>query len=383
MRNYIEGIFLYKYAKMLEKNGHEVFIITTKKKNMPSFETFGNMKIFRVDSFTIPKLSYPVPVLPRWIKRIMQVVKKYQIDLIEFNNSKYLTCLPIFFVKKKVFQPVTVSVDGLAGITFFSGSKIVDLIGLAQTLTVGKGVMKRADGIRLSHGALIKHLVEMGIPKNKLRIIYNYVDTRKFHPGYDRKAIRRRLGVDMDDLVILFVGRIEEVKGLDYLIDAAKNLVKRYDRLRFILVGDGASIKKYQNMVTNFGNSFIFTGIRRDVAQLMNAADILVLPSLSEGCPNVVLEASSVGLPVVATAVGAVPEIILNNKTGIIVPPKDAESLEKAIQTLIENPEKAKKIGRKAREHISSHFNMKTISERVKDFYQMAVRNKKLTRDKG
>jgi len=367
--NYIEGIFRYRYVKLLRKYGHEIFIVTTKMKKVPSFEEMDGIKIFRVASYSIPIIRYPIPLLPELIKTILEVVKKYEIDIIEFTNHIYLTTLPLIFIRKKINIPIVVSVDGLPNITYFYGNKVVDFFGMIHTLTLGKLVLKRADAIRLSHAALKRHLMKEGMSQNKLKVIYNAVDLRVFHCNYDKEQKRRELGVNENEMIILFVGRLDKVKGVDHLIDVAKNLVKQFDNLKFILVGEGSMYRTLRRKTSGLEKKIIFTGLRRDIASLMNAADVFVLPSISEGCPNTILEAAAVGKPIVASRVGAIPEILKDGETGFLVKPGSKQELEEAICEIIQNPQKAEKRGQEARESVMRKFNMDIVGKNINAFY--------------
>lgn len=373
---YIDGIFRQKYARILRSRGHEVFVVTTKIEGMPPFEEVGGIKVFRVPSRVIKKIRYPIPAFTELIRTILNVVEKYKVDVIEFNNHMFLTSLPIFIIRRIVKTPITLSIDGLNGITYFSGSKFVDLVGLFYTMTLGAQMFRKADGIRLSHTALIKYLRRMGVSQSRLYVVYNAVDLAVFHPNYDALAQRKDLGIGLKDTVVLYVGRLDAVKGVGYLISAAKNLMKKYGSLKLLLVGDGALYQEYREMAKGFESQIIFTGVRRDIPPLMNIADILVLPSLAEGCPNIVLEAAATATPVVATSVGASPEIIIDGKTGFLVHPRGAKELERMLQLLIENPETRRAMGESALEVVRKKFNMSAIGDHIDMFYQDVVKSK-------
>lgn len=371
----IEGIFRYKYARILQKFGHEVFIVSTKTPGTPALEEVNGIKIFRVSAYDIPKIRYPIPVLPKLIKTILEVVNEFGIDVLEFNSHDYLTTLPIFFIRAKVRIPITMSVDGLTGMTYFYGNRLVDFVGLLHTFSLGKEVLKRADGIRLSHEDLVKHLERIGIRPDRLHVVHNAVDLDVFNPRITTETQRRELGIEKDDIVVLYVGRLDSVKGINYLIDVARILVTKHHKVKFVLVGEGTMRKTYQASVRDVGNRIIFTGLRKDIPDLMNAADVFVLPSLSEGCPNTVLEAAAAAVPAVSSNVGAAPEIIVDGETGFLVQPRNVEELKGALQTLIENPERAKEMGRKARQFVGENFNERIIGGRMDAFYRKVAEN--------
>ena len=376
---YIEGIFLLRYAIILKGQGHDVFVVTTKRRGTLAFEEMEGIKIFRTPCFVIPKIRYPIPVMPKLMRTILDVVREYEIDVIEFNNYVFLTALPIFFIREKVKLPITVSVDGVRGVhgigasSASSGNKFVDFVRLLYGLTFAKGILKRADGIRLAYAALKKYLIDMGFLPDKMHVIYNAVDLRIFSQGYNRERLRKQLALGTENILVLYVGRLDHVKGVEYLIGAAKNIVDKYESVKFVLVGEGSLRTAYQTMARDYKENILFLGWRSDVAKLMHAADIFVLSSLSEGCPNVVLEAAATGLPIVATNVGAVPEIITHTKSGLLVPPRNVEQLEHAISTFIEDPETGRRMGERLREYVQENFSVEAIGKRIKQYYRDAL----------
>lgn len=369
----IDRVFVYKYTQILRRHGHEVFIVTTRQKGAPPFETVDGIKVFRISSYSIPRIRYPIPNFPKLTTTIIQVVEKYRIDILEFNNHNYLTAIPLLFVRRRIKIPVAMSVDGLVGLTWVYGNKLIDFVALMYTFSVGKQLLKRADGFRLSNAALGQHLARLGIPQSKFQVVYNSIDRLVFHPGYERELKRDELGIKPEDRVVIYVGRLDPVKGVHYLLLAAKNILERKKNLKFLIVGDGSMRKTYEEMVSDFKENIIFTGLRRDVAALLNAADIMVLPSISEGCPNVVLEAAATATPIIASNVGGVPELLTHGETGFLVPPKNVKELETAIETLIDNPKMAKEMGQKAQAYVDQNFSVEQIGKRIEKYYSRVL----------
>ncbi len=209
------------------------------------------------------------------------------------------------------------------------------------------------------------------INPRKVEVIYYGVDTDLFNRSENGNHIKREvLGIQENEIVILTVARIEEVKGHQFLIEAAKDIVKDFPRVKFFFVGDGVlreELEKRVQALALFAH-FYFLGFRKDVGDLLKTADIFVLPSLSEGLPNVLLEAMASSKPVVATNVGGIPEIIVHGKTGYLVPPKNPRLLGKAIRKLLENPDDRKKIGEAGRNIVTHKFSLDRM---VRNFDQL------------
>jgi len=175
--------------------------------------------------------------------------------------------------------------------------------------------------------------IGMGADPGRVRSVANGCEREVFHPQ-DRGAARGRLGVRAESRLVVFVGRLVEIKGVRELLAAARLASSRHPGLEVALVGDGPLREELEEEARqSLGGRVRFVGAQSPeaVAQWMAAADLLCLPSYSEGCPNVVLEALACGRPVVASRVGGIPEVVRPD-CGILVPPGDAEVLGRALE---------------------------------------------------
>lgn len=370
---YNEGMFLLREAKQLSKRGHRFFIVTCRQHGFPKFEIVDGIPVYRVSCIMIPNIRYPIPNLFQLTNTIIRVIKKYRIELLDFWNHEYLTTLPVVFLRKIVKVPITVSVGGLPGINWFYGEKIVDFIGLTHSLFIAKLILMRADGIRLEFYSLSEVLSRLGIPNNKIHTVKRGVHTKVFRLRKNGEKKKTELGINKGNVVILYVGRLEKIKGLEYLVETAKQLLKEYNHLTFVFAGEGTLRQKYEEMTRSIRENVMFLGFRSDVYQLMNAADIFVLPSRSEAHPISVLEAKACGLPVIASKVGGVPEIVRDGVNGRCVKPKSVEKLTEALRELIDNPSLAKKMGKKGRIFVKQHFSEEVVTNNVEKYYQKLV----------
>jgi glycosyltransferase involved in cell wall biosynthesis len=193
--------------------------------------------------------------------------------------------------------------------------------------------VRAADGIVSVSRDLARHVREFGVPDDRIRVIYNGVDARLFSPG-DRERARGRIGIPGGEALVLFLGGLEPVKGLDILIDACARLRDRGLRFTCRLVGEGRLRRQLTEMITSLDlQGFVRLEGARPHAELpdwLRAADLFVLPSRSEGVPNVLLEAMSCGIPFVASQVGGIPEVA-EFGSGRLVPPQDPTALADAI----------------------------------------------------
>jgi len=180
-----------------------------------------------------------------------------------------------------------------------------------------------------------------------------------------------------DKFIIGTAVRMAEQKGLTYLISAANLLLKKYKDLLFLMVGDGPlrGALWEQAKAAGIENNFIFTGYKEDAINYISSMDIFVLPSLWEGLPLVLLEASALGKPIVATNVGGNEEIISNDLNGIIVPPANSKALADGIERLYLSHELRKTLSENARESFEKYFNIHILIKKYNTIYMDMTRN--------
>ena len=189
--------------------------------------------------------------------------------------------------------------------------------------------MNCADKVLSVSEDLKNHIVNLGISEDKVSVVPNGVDIERFKPA-GKEYARNMLNLPQDKKIVLFVGALKKIKGVDYLIEAAKSFLDTNISLYMVGRDDGMkkSLEKRAHEL-KIDNYIKFTGPvnHEDIPLWLSASDILVLPSLSEGRPNVILEAFACEVPVVATNVGGVPELMINGETGYIVPAKNPDGV--------------------------------------------------------
>lgn len=222
-------------------------------------------------------------------------------------------------------------------------------------------------------------LLKRGISEDKVSVIYNGISIKSNHknpPTNNIKKIYKNLGLTSSSFLVGLVGRIDDTKGQNILIEAASKIVRKFPKTYFIIVGEdfqgGIYINKLKNLSNklNICDHIFFPGYRDDVKILMDAFDLFVLPSSAEGLPVVILEAMAAATPVIATSVGGNNEIVLDGETGTIIPPKDPEALARAIIYHLENPEISRRMGKKGYERVKKHFSRKKMVEETFKVYK-------------
>ncbi|MDA2928790.1 glycosyltransferase [Acidobacteria bacterium AH-259-O06] len=224
--------------------------------------------------------------------------------------------------------------------------------------------------------AIRKDLIDYyGLPAEKIEVVPNGIDVQDLHVRRSREEVRRDLGVEPKTLVLLEAARMTNQKGHRFLLEAVSNLRTSVPKLRCWLAGDGPLRPRLEKQVKrlNIEQYVDFLGFRSDVADLLNAADIYVLPSLSEGMPFGVLEAMSLGCPVVASSVNGVPEVIQEGITGRLVPPGDVQALSRVLGQLARNLTMRQQLAAAGRKTVQEHFTAERMAHRVGALYRSCL----------
>ncbi len=222
-------------------------------------------------------------------------------------------------------------------------------------------VYRLADRV-LTSGEAIKAMVEAaGVAPARVVSVPAGADLTRFHPGVSGRAVRDELGLAASARVVGLVANVRGSKGHRYFLEAAREVLAAAPATRFLIVGDGVGFAEVRRQVREMGldGTVIMTGFRRDIPEVMAALDLLVLPSTrSEATPQVVPQALAVGVPVVATRVGGIPEVVRDGETGLLVPPADSRALARAILALLDDPARAAALARAGQALVRARFTV-------------------------
>jgi glycosyltransferase involved in cell wall biosynthesis len=214
---------------------------------------------------------------------------------------------------------------------------------------------------------------------DKVKIIYNGVDLKKYDVGVNRKDILKSVGVDdPEKTVFITPAAFRYEKGHETLITAIAKYEAMLDNCIFLFAGDGLLRAKIEQMVKdlNLQSKIIFLGNRTDVIVLLKASNVFVLPSYFEGLPRSVAEAMAAGLPVIATAVSGTPELVDNGVTGLLVPPKDYKALGDAIVRLKNDKDLANSMGNAGKKKAYENYDVNHVASQMADLYKKILHEK-------
>jgi glycosyltransferase involved in cell wall biosynthesis len=230
--------------------------------------------------------------------------------------------------------------------------------------------------VTISNYSLEKIQKHYHINKSKVRIVPNGVDVEKFKPTGNKEENRRKFGLG-DEPCVLFVGSLIPRKGLPFLVEAAKKIVKEKANTKFLIVGDGplknqltASLEK-----ANLLGNFLFMGNLQDdkLSAVYSCADVFVLPSIQEGQGIVLLEAQASGIPVVAFDVGGIKEAVRNDETGLLVKPGSTVELADALMKVLSDRALKEKMGTNGRRFVSESFTWDICAQKMLKVYYEAL----------
>lgn len=234
-----------------------------------------------------------------------------------------------------------------------------------------------AEGVIGVSKDIVNSLASAGIPKRNLILIENGIDIERFSnsASCSRIELRRELGLQESSLIIGSLGRLTEQKDYKTLIKAAAEILKRRNGIEFIIAGEGHLRSELISLCKELtiDNRFHFLGFRKDSENILELMDIFVLSSLDEGLPIAMLEAMATRLPIITTGVGAIPDVIMNGKNGIIIEKGDYKLLERTLLSLIYDKNKRNKLGSNAYDTVTSKYSNKQMAINYLDVYKRLV----------
>jgi glycosyltransferase involved in cell wall biosynthesis len=211
-----------------------------------------------------------------------------------------------------------------------------------------------------------------GIRLDKFYTIHNCIDFSKFDINRTKDELRAEYGFDSKEKLLGTVGALSEQKGHNYLLDALKIMLAKNDKCTLLVVGDGPLKNDLEAQADRLGISenVRFMGCRRDVARILKTLDVFVLPSVWEGFGIAVLEAMYSGLPVVASCVDGIPEVVVDGRTGILVGAKNPAGLADGICNILQNPDMAAGMGQAGKDRVVERFSPQRYVSKLEALWQ-------------
>lgn len=303
----------------------------------------------------------------------MQVIDMLRIglecrpDIVHSHNFK--TNILGFFLAK---------LFGSASVTTFHGWLHTEKVKTRFLNRLSLLVMRYFDKVIAVSDEIRIGLEQVNIPSEKILVLKNVPSFSDNRCGSGHR-FRKKFGIPEDARTVVgFMGRLEVVKGCDVFLKAAEKLYDQGVDCFFIIAGEGPERESLEHFVVESGleKNVCFCGFCSEPSKLFSVLDLYILPSRSEGIPLTLLEAMAVGVPVVATRVGGVPEVLTDGKDGILVASEDPDVLEQAIRDVLSNRKETAKRAANARITIDKMFNQKKWIKKIEDLYHEIVESK-------
>ena len=343
-------------APLLQDLGVDITVLTRRYPGLSKFEIISDVQIVRLPA-PGPK---PVASVIFTLSCLWYLLRLHPDIVHSYNLFSPLTTGLIYKRLRNI--PLVVKV--------LRGGQLGDVVRLrSKTFSQHRiSFMRR----RVDAFVTISHEIDAELENLKMSqaqrvFIPNGVEIDRFQPisSPEKLALRRKLSLPAGPLVI-YTGRFVQEKRLDNLLKAWDQLQPDYKDVTLLLVGDGdeaASLK------ASAGQSVLFPGQVDDVLPYLQAADVFVLPSATEGLSNALLEAMAVGLPVIATSVGGAPDLIKDGENGRLVPADDIGALRRALNTLLGDEDIRRSLGQSARQIIVDQYALQVVAERLRSLY--------------
>jgi len=226
--------------------------------------------------------------------------------------------------------------------------------------------------ITVSEAARLAYLAQGWDAPDRVVAIHNGIDA--FPERGAREAVRRELRLDSDALVLGMFSALRPEKGHDVAIGAVELLRSRFPNLRMVIAGDGPIRADLSRLALPLGDAIVMTGPRFDVMRLLDATDLYLQPSRADAFPTALLEAMAASVPVVATAVGGIPEIVVHDRTGVLVaPPPTAKQLAEAIASLLDDPHRRGRLAEAGRRRYEKRFTADPWVRKTRALYDTVL----------
>jgi len=349
--------YIFDLANNL-KNDYEIMVAAGGQD-----ELFERLEAINVKTFQIKNLVREInpvkDIFAYW--EIKRLIKKSKPDILHLNSSK-ISVLGAFAGRKAGVKKIIYTVHGFVFNEPMSKWKKRIYLWLEKISAKYKNNLICVSDFDRQIG--IKNKIA---PSQKFITIYNGAAKNNF---LEKKEARKELNLPLEKTIIGTIANFYPTKGLIYLIKAAPIIIKKYPDLKFKIIGDGNLKNQLTLEIEKLNLKDYFSLEKKEnAASLLLAFDIFVLPSIKEGLPYTILEAAQAGVPIVATNVGGIPEIINNRVNGLLVKPADPENLAAAIVEFLENKKLAQDLANQTKIDFSQKFSLEKMLSETKRTY--------------
>lgn len=354
-------------ASELANRGHEVSVITTLDEGLPFFEIFRNFSVYRIK---YPQISPKIRIISFIVNSIGVIVFYYKVystlqkikpDIV---HAQQISMSFHSFLRKIIFgTPYVVFARGI----YFSDVNKLQKILYILSLKFSNALIVMSDFMKTQF---------LPYYKGKMYVIPNGIELEKYRPNV-KNSIRSKYNIQNEEKIILFIGRLHAIKGINDIIHALPIIKEKIPHVRLVLIGpDQGEKTSLEQLIHTYGleKEVILTGQVKpeDMQEYLHASDIFVLPSLSEGFPNVILEAMAAGLPVVSTNVSGIPEVIMDGQNGFLVNPRSPEEIAEKSVKLLTDDLLYRKISQNNIEKVKN-YSLENVIQKIEAVYRACI----------
>ena len=340
-------------SRQLQEQGHKSLVGVFHNLHSPHIEVADHARFHGV----------PVELLPcngrldaRAVKKLRRVIREQEINAIHTHG--YKADVYGYAANLGLRTPMLSTCH-----TWYDNDLAAYLYGVLD-----RRILRRFDMTIAVSEAVADALRAAGVSPEKIRIINNGIDLESLNS----KAATLRTELNTKKKIVGVVARLAPEKGIEHLLKAATEVLQKRQDVLFTIVGDGPDRRKLETMAQELGIAahVIYTGARSDMPGVYASLDVLVQPSLKEGLPMTLLEALASRRPAVATRVGAVPRVVLHEKTGLLVEPADSRALAAAIVRLLQDDALRQRVGEAGHARVRENFSSQAMARNYLDLYQ-------------
>ena len=348
---------IHQLAPRLSALGYEIHVLTRHEKGLLRYEVIDGVPIHR-----LPSIGPKALASATFTAAALLELKRLDPHL--GHAHEILTPARVaLFSKRIINRPIVLKL--------LRGGDLGDIYKLKRRpfwRTYFEGLKRSLDAFIVISQEIDAELSALGVPKEKRVLLPNGVDTERSIPiSEDQKIkLRAQLSLPSQATIVAYAGRLVPEKRVDHLLKIWNNIRSKYYDACLLIVGGGEEEQRLRKMLVE---GVQFTGQVREAVPYLQAADLFVLPSSTEGLSNSMLEAMSCGLPVLATTVGGAPDVIRHHENGYLIPPDDVESLQRGLETLLGDRTLRFTLGSNARARILADFSLDSVARRLAALY--------------
>lgn len=358
-----QEMYVLQLSKKLKEDGNDVTVYTSKHGKIPSFEKIDGLNIVRFSMLFNPLNN---PICPGFLN-ILKNLKNF--DIIHVHNDNAFVTLVTCFLNLYIKKPIVLTCHG----QLIFGSFLKDYIGKLYGVTIGKLLFKMVDVVVANSEGDKEYIVSLNIDPRKIVVLSNAINMEHMDNLYKREieSIKMTQAKYKDKNIILFVGTLIKRKGIDNLLRSISKVRKVNKNVLLFIIGDGKYRKDAELLAKklNIDEYVTFFG-RVSEGQLItayNSSSIFVLPSLSEVCPTVILEAMYSGLPVITTDIPGINDHFRNFAE--LIPIKNDKELTKAIINLLNDENLRQSFDKKGRALVKEKYTWDSVSRSYLEVY--------------